>query len=111
MGVHRRTGGHPGAHGRGGNPQHERLYPKNGAEWVCASCRPCPHPGACVPPAAVCQQSEPGGDPRQHIRRIPGGDQGPAKRLCRPVGAALRSAGKTGFANQHLAAGCRGRQL
>ena len=52
-----------------------------------------PCPGACFPPAVVCQQFEPGGDPRQQLRGVPGGDQGPAKRLCRAVGAAVRSAG------------------
>ena len=44
----------------------KRLYPP---------CRPCPGQGAGVLTAAVCQQSQSGGRPCQHLRRVPGGDR------------------------------------
>ena len=37
-------------------------------------CRPCPGQGAGVFTAAMRQQSQSGGRPCQHLRRVPGGD-------------------------------------
>ena len=56
-------------HGRGGD-----LYEEDGPERLYPPCRPCPGQGAGFT-AAVRQQSQSGGRPCQHLRRVHGGDR------------------------------------
>lgn len=61
-------------YGRGGHYQRWGLHAKDGLEWLYPPCGPRPCPGAGFVTAAVRQQSQSGGRPCQHLRRVPGGD-------------------------------------
>ena len=50
-------------------------YVEDGLKWLYPPCRPCPCPGTGFLTAAVRQQSQSGGRPCQHLRRVPGGDR------------------------------------
>lgn len=70
---------------------------------LCAPGRFIPGEGARLPPAAVLQQSQSGGDPGQHLRRgVRRGHQGLATGLCKAMGAALRSAEKAGGGDRRM---------
>ena len=71
------------------------LCAEDGPERLCAPCGPGAGAGTGVPPAPVLQQSQSGGDPGQYLRRrVPPGHRRAAKGLRRPLGAAVRPAGK-----------------
>ena len=67
------------------------------------------HPGAGGLAAAVRQQPQPSGDPRQHLRHLSLGDRSAPKGLCRPLGAAVRAAEKAGGCGKPMT--CRGAAL
>ena len=54
--------------------QRRGLYAEDGSKRLYSPCRPCPGQGVGIFTAAVCQQSQSGGHPCQHLRRVLGGD-------------------------------------